>query len=131
MNLPRSTFISRLVDIRITPLALSTSLMTVLASLVEMRAGKITEMTFWNTARILPLLFTLLLSLLTSSSAEGVKSESLQKILAFFIFFIFLGGPTTGLEASGQGWLAGLAYSSLMTGWMTLLQSGMRGNDVE
>lgn len=114
-------------DISSTPVALSSTLASVLAALVEMSSSKITEAPFWTTVRLLPLLIVAVLSCTTPlPHLVGSTADAGQKLISLLIFLVLLGGPASGLAASAQGWISGALYAGSVVGWIGFAQMGMR-----
>ena len=130
-NRSESISVRRQIRLRITPLSLSCALASVLAALVEMSATKITETTFWSTARLLPLLLIVTLSATTYIIPSSTTRDAGQGILAMLLFIVFLAGPSTGVQASSQGWLAGVGYAGAVASWVVCIQVDKRERDRE
>jgi hypothetical protein len=112
----------------LTPLALSSALAAVLASLIETQAIKITEAPFWAVARLLPLLITLSISFVFPISLLPTSLQSLpisQKLMVVGLFAILVGGEGKSIHAGGESWKLGIMYAMSVSGWIIAAKAGI------
>ncbi|ORY89397.1 hypothetical protein BCR35DRAFT_300565 [Leucosporidium creatinivorum] len=103
----------------LTPYTLSSSLLTILLSLIELRATRITESPFWTLARLLPLPLVLLVS-----SAQG-------RGRGMIVWAVLVAGPAVGWKASAEGMLCGVSYAACLAGWVLAARKGFEEGEKE
>lgn len=103
----------------LTPYTLSASLLTVLASLIELRAARITEIPFWTLTRLLPFPIVLLFS-----SAHGRARTMLA-------WGVLVAGPAVGWKASAEGMPCGASYAVCLAGWVLAARKGFEEGEKE
>ncbi|KAL8279207.1 hypothetical protein RQP46_008463 [Phenoliferia psychrophenolica] len=110
----------------LTPYILSASIAAVLASLVESRAARITEPSFWTLARLVPLAMTTLAAATPHAPRVLDDVAPTTVAIAACVWCVLMAGPAVAWGASSEGWMCGLVYAVCVFGWVLSVKAGMQ-----
>ncbi|GAA5824713.1 hypothetical protein JCM3770_003078 [Rhodotorula araucariae] len=110
----------------LSPFALSAALFSTLASLLETRAHRIADPSFFAFARLLPLVLCAVLALILPQRLVPAPLENAEDRVAYLLLWlVFVAGAGVSAQAGRGGWPVALGWAAGATGWVLALQAGV------
>ncbi|GAA6047577.1 hypothetical protein NBRC10513_004059 [Rhodotorula toruloides] len=110
----------------LTPYTLTAALCSTLAALLDIRAHRTLDPSFWSFARLLPILITAFISLVSPSRLLPSSLTSAGKAMpGILVAATLLGGEGVSAEGGRGAWPCAIGWALAVTGWVAAVQTGM------
>ncbi|BGP32157.1 hypothetical protein JCM10296v2_003937 [Rhodotorula toruloides] len=110
----------------LTPYTITAALCSTLAALLDIRAHRTLDPSFWSFARLLPIPITAFITLVSPSRLLPSSFSSVRSAVPVLVVAAtLLGGEGVSTEGGRGAWACAIGWALGVTGWVVAVQAGM------